>query len=61
VAMAAAGTPVWKIVVIVLIVVFIAIPLLAFLAQRAISPGSATERLDGTVIQQTESTPSTPP
>ena len=29
-----AGTPVWKIVV---IVVFIAIPLLSFLAQRAIS------------------------
>jgi hypothetical protein len=47
--MAAARTPVWKIVLIVVIALVIAIPLLAFLAQRTISPGSSESATQGPV------------
>ena len=50
--MAAAGTPVWKIVKIVVIMVialFIAITVLAFAAQRLISPGSGHQTQTQTV------------
>jgi predicted Na+-dependent transporter len=46
---------VWKIVLIVLAVVFIVVPLLAFAAQRAISPGSGHSSL-GTTVETVKTT-----
>jgi hypothetical protein len=58
--MAAAGTPVWKIVKIVVIVVIalsISIMLLAFLAQRSISPGSGESSTQIQTVPTTSTLP----